>query len=104
MDPSFPQYELARKQMKGGCGLVSFSVRADTMQDIETFCESLKHIMMAVSWGGYESLIIPRCASIKPSRFDAHNTEHRMIRFYIGLEDPTYLIADLEQALAKMKP
>jgi len=104
MDPSFPQYELARKQMKGGCGLVSFSVRADTMQDIETFCESLKHIMMAVSWGGYESLSIPSCASIKPSRFDAHNTEHRMIRFYIGLEDPTYLIADLEQALAKMKP
>lgn len=102
LDPSFPQYELARKQMKGACGLLTVVVRAKKMEQIVTFCESLRHILMAVSWGGHESLAIPKCASLTPDQFDAGNREHRMIRLYVGLEDPDYLIADLDQALAKM--
>ena len=54
--------------------------------------------MMAVSWGGHESLIIPKCASLKASDFNAELMEHRMIRLYVGLEDPAYLIKDIEQA------
>jgi len=103
-DRQFPQFELASRQMSGACGLVSFSLKAETLEEIETFCESLQHIMMAVSWGGHESLIIPRCASVNRSRFDPSNKEHRMVRFYIGLEEPAYLKADLEQAFKKMKP
>jgi cystathionine beta-lyase/cystathionine gamma-synthase len=99
-DPSFPQYQLARKQMTGACGLVTIVMKAEKMQQIVTFCESLRHILMAVSWGGHESLAIPRCASILPENFDAGNREHKMIRFYVGLEDPEYLIADFEQAFA----
>ena len=60
-DESFPQYELAKKQMSGACGLLTFIIKADTVEQIEIFCESLKHILMAVSWGGHESLIIPKC-------------------------------------------
>jgi cystathionine beta-lyase/cystathionine gamma-synthase len=101
-DPSFSQYELARKQMKSAGGLFSFILKAETREQIVTFCESLHHIMMAVSWGGHESLIIPRCASVPVELFDASNSEHRMIRMYCGLEEPEYLINDLEQALAKM--
>lgn len=59
-DPSFPQYELARKQMTGACGLLTIVMKAEKMQQIVTFCESLRHILMAVSWGGHESLAIPR--------------------------------------------
>jgi cystathionine beta-lyase/cystathionine gamma-synthase len=100
LDPSFPQYALAREQMTGACGLVTAVLRAASMQEIVQFCESLRHILMAVSWGGHESLVIPRCASLRPEQFDAGKREHRMIRFYFGLEEPDYLIADLEQAFA----
>ncbi len=100
-DESFPQYDLAIQQMKGACGLLSFYIRAVTAGQIITFCESLQHIMMAVSWGGHESLILPRCASLAPGEFDPANKEHRMLRLYTGLEDPGYLIGDLEQAFLK---
>jgi len=100
-DESFPQYELAARQMLGACGLLSFYVQATEMGQIVRLCESLRHIMMAVSWGGHESLILPRCASLDPGQFDPSNDEHRMLRLYTGLEEPGYLIADLEQALLK---
>jgi len=58
----------------------------------------LKHIIMAVSWGGHESLIMPRAASLTAAEFDASVREHRMLRLYTGLEEPDYLIRDLEQA------
>ncbi|MDQ6764034.1 MAG: PLP-dependent aspartate aminotransferase family protein [Bacteroidota bacterium] len=102
-DKDFPQYDLAKKQMEGACGLFSFIIKANTNQQIENFCESLKHILMAVSWGGYESLIIPGCASIKHGEFDAGNKDHRMMRVYIGLEDADYLIEDLERGFAQIK-
>jgi cystathionine beta-lyase/cystathionine gamma-synthase len=97
-DPSFPQYQLAKQQMKGACGLVTIVMRAEKMTEIVTFCESLRHMLMAVSWGGHESLALPKCASLLPGEFDANNREHKMIRFYFGLEEAGYLIADIEQA------
>jgi cystathionine beta-lyase/cystathionine gamma-synthase len=97
-DESFPQYELAKKQMTGACGLLTFIIKAETVSAIEKFCESLQHILMAVSWGGHESLIIPKCSGIPINEFDAGNREHRMLRLYVGLEDPEYLVRDLEQA------
>ena len=98
---TFPQYELARRQMKGACGLVSFYIKATGRRQIVRFCESMKHIMMAVSWGGHESLILPKCASISDQEFDPSVEEHRQLRLYIGLEDPDYIIADLDQAFGK---
>ena len=100
-DPSFPQYKLAHQQMTGACGLVTIVMKAEKMEEIVTFCESLRHILIAVSWGGHESLAMPRCASVLPDQFDAGNREHRMIRFYVGLEESDYLIADIEQAFAR---
>jgi cystathionine beta-lyase/cystathionine gamma-synthase len=100
-DESFPQYELAKKQMKGACGLFTMILKAKHKDEIVKFCESLKHIMMAVSWGGHESLVIPKCAGIRDNEFDAGNIEHRYVRMYVGLEDSDYLINDLAQALDK---
>lgn len=98
LDPDFPQYELARQQMNGACGLLTFMIKAGSAATIETFCESLKHFLMAVSWGGHESLILPKSAGMKPEAFDAQNIEHRSLRIYIGLEDAGYLISDLQSA------
>jgi len=102
MDENFPQAALAKKQMTGGCGLFTFVIKANSVQEIEAFCEALQHVLMAVSWGGHESLLIPKCAGMPRDEFDATNPEHRMIRFYAGLEDAAYLIKDLEQAFVKM--
>ncbi|MBC7873134.1 MAG: aminotransferase class I/II-fold pyridoxal phosphate-dependent enzyme, partial [Ferruginibacter sp.] len=102
LDESFPQYQLAKQQMKGAGGLFTFVLRNNKRESIARFCESLQHFLMAVSWGGHESLVIPKCAGIPPGDFDPSNREHRYIRMYTGLEDPAYLIADLEQALAKI--
>ena len=99
-DESFPQYELARQQMTGALGLMTLIIKTEKREEIVKFCESLKHIMMAVSWGGYESLVIPKCAGIKSADFDPKNKEHRYVRLYVGLEEPGYLIKDLEQALS----
>jgi len=99
-DEAFPQIALAKKQMKNACGLFTIVLKCNSVEAIETFCNSLKHILMAVSWGGHESLIIPRCAGMKKADFDATNPEHRMCRIYAGLEEPDYIIGDLKQALA----
>lgn len=101
-DEDFPQYKLAKQQMEGACGLFSFIIKAKTIQEVEKFCESLRHILMAVSWGGHESLIIPSCASLQENEFDPNNTAHRMIRMYVGLEDADYLIEDLERGFELM--
>lgn len=100
-DKSFDQYNLAIKQMKEAPGLFSFYVKAKSRQQIVTFCESLQHIMMAVSWGGYESLLLPRCAGIQDHEFNEQNPEHQLMRMYVGLEEADYIIADLKQAFEK---
>lgn len=102
LDPDFPQYGLAAKQMSGACGLLSFYLHAKSRAEIVHFCESLQHIFMAVSWGGHESLILPRCASLDDRDFNPANPEHRMLRMYIGQEDPSYLIRDLQQAFEQV--
>ena len=101
-DSDFSQYELAKSQMKNACGLLTFVMKTDNREQIELFCESLQHIFMAVSWGGHESLIIPRCAGMKKEEFNSENREHRMLRLYCGLEQADYLIKDLEQAFNRI--
>lgn len=100
LDETFPQYELAKKQMQGACGLLTLIIKTQKRESIVNFCESLKHILMAVSWGGHESLVVPKCCGIAPNDFDSGNKEHRYVRMYVGMEDPQYLISDLDQALA----
>ncbi|HTR31268.1 MAG TPA: PLP-dependent aspartate aminotransferase family protein [Puia sp.] len=98
LDETFPQYALACRQMRGACGLLSFVMKSGSRAGIVRFCESLRHVFMAVSWGGHESLILPKCAGLTEEEFDAANPEHRMLRLYTGLEDAAYIIDDLGQA------
>lgn len=102
-EESFGQSELAKKQMRGAGGLLTFVIKAITLRQVECFCNSLQHILMAVSWGGYESLIIPKAAGMRAEAFDANISEHRMIRLYVGLEEAAYIIDDLQQAFNRME-
>ena len=101
-DESFPQYTLAKKQMKNAGGLFSFIIRSNSEKEVELFCNSLQHILIAISWGGHESLIVPGCAALPRNSFDANNPDHRMLRLYVGLEEPSYIINDLAQAFKKL--
>jgi len=98
---TFPQNDLAEKQMKKPGGMFTVALKTKSVKQIENFCNSLKRFLMAVSWGGHESLVFPVCASIKKEDYNADNTEHNLVRFYIGLEDADVLIEDMEEALKK---
>jgi cystathionine beta-lyase/cystathionine gamma-synthase len=97
--PSHPQYKLARKQMRKGGGLFTIELRTREPEKIENFCNSLKTFILACSWGGHESLIYPAIVLIDSQNYQKGGLPMNMIRFYIGLEDPDYLINDLTRAL-----
>jgi cystathionine beta-lyase/cystathionine gamma-synthase len=99
--PQFKQSELVSQQMQGCGGLFSLTLKNSSFSKIEKFCNSLQHILLAVSWGGHESLAVPAIASFSEGEYSADNSHHQLIRMYIGLEDPHYLIADIKQALEK---
>ncbi len=101
---SFEQTELAHRQMKGCSGLFSVLLKTKSPDKIERFCESLKRFLMAVSWGGFESLVFPAIALNQGSdKGEEEQIPVNMVRFYIGLEDPADLIADLDQALSILR-
>jgi cystathionine beta-lyase/cystathionine gamma-synthase len=99
--PQFKQSELVSRQMQGCGGLFSLTLKNSSFSKIEKFCNSLQHVLLAVSWGGHESLAVPAIASFSEAEYSADNGHHQLIRMYIGLEDPHYLIADIKQALEK---
>lgn len=100
--PSHPQYELAKKQMKSPAGQFSIELRAESIEQVELFCNSLRAFLMAASWGSYESLIFPACTLYTSQNYHTAPFHWGLIRFYIGLEEADYLIADLAQALEKI--
>ncbi|CAN5285212.1 bifunctional L-alanine/L-glutamate racemase [soil metagenome] len=94
-------FALAQKQMKQGGGLVSILLKADNVASLEKFCDNLKSFLLATSWGGHESLCFPMCALTQSASFK-NPLPFNMLRLYIGLEDPEFLKADLENAFEKM--
>ncbi len=98
----FPQQALAKKQMRGCGGLFTVELKAKSKDEVLKFTRLISKFLIAVSWGGYESLMIPSIAFHDVPGIADSPVPWTYIRFYIGLEDPEYLIADLEQALNQM--
>lgn len=96
---SFPQLELARKQMRGCGGLFSVAFKTESREQMEAFVHRLRRFLMAVSWGGHESLIMPSIGFYGIPGKPEPSLPWNFCRFYIGLEDPEWLWEDLEQAL-----
>ena len=102
--PGDPQRELAQRQMKGGSGILSIEVAAHDLAGVERFCDSLKMFLLAVSWGGHESLAWPVAVAIRGGSAESNRTglPWKLVRLSIGLEEPEDLIADLDQALGRV--
>lgn len=96
--PSFEQYELATRQMRGGSGLFSFRLRTRNLSDIKRFTNALTLFKRAVSWGGYESLVFPATVKFKDTD-DIADDRISLIRLHAGLEEIELLKADLLHAL-----
>ncbi len=96
-----PQYKLAQKQLRHNTGQFTITLKTDDINKVDLFCDSLKHFLMAASWGGHESLIYPVAAAYDTGNYKS-SLPFTMVRFYIGLEDADYLIKDLEQAFSKL--
>jgi len=99
--PDHPQYALARRQMARCGALMSIRLHAPDIAGVERFCDALEYFLMAVSWGGYESLALPTCAFMGPG-LPPTDLPWDLVRIYIGLEDPDALIDDLDRALARI--
>jgi cystathionine beta-lyase len=97
--PSFPQFELAQKQMTGCGGLITIFLKTDSMERVEAFFNRLKRFLFAVSWGGHESLLVPMAAFYDVAGRENPPYPFTLVRLYIGLEDPDWLMEDLAQAL-----
>jgi cystathionine beta-lyase/cystathionine gamma-synthase len=96
-------FQLAKKQMKSGGGLLSILLKTENVNQIEIFCNALKCFLLATSWGGHESLCFPVCALAGAESFkNKSGLQINLVRLYIGLEDPEMLRKDLGQALDQM--
>ena len=97
-----PQYAVAREQMAGGGGMVSFEVEG-TGEDARRVSEAMRLFTLAPSLGGVESLVsIPVLTShaMIPAEDRAKmGVTEQMIRLSVGIENAEDLIADLEHAL-----
>lgn len=102
--PSHPQHALARAQMFGFGGMISFEIKGG-MEEAKTLVESTRLFLLAESLGGVESLIeVPATmthASIPRERRLEMGIADGLIRLSVGIENVEDLKLDLEQALSR---
>ena len=98
---SHPDYELAKKQMKGFGAILSFDLTEGL--DAELFLQALQLIKPSMSLAGIEStMILPAVSShamLTPQEREAQGISDSLIRFSVGIEDKKDIIKDIEQAL-----
>lgn len=103
---SHPQYAIAKQQMSGGGGIVTFEVKGSG-EDARRASESMRLFTLAPSLGGVESLVsIPVLTShamIEAAHRVQMGVTEQMIRLSVGIEDVNDLIADLDHALEAVR-
>ena len=99
--PSHPQHELARRQMRGFGGMLTFDL--GSFEQARDVCNRVRLMSLAESLGGVETLISHPAtmthASVPPERRREIGLTDSMVRISAGIEDPQDLIDDLRQAL-----
>lgn len=100
---SHPFHEIAKKQMAGYGGMVSFTFSSGKKEDAVKFLESLEVFTLAESLGGVESLAnhpaLMTHASIPEDKRKEIGISDDLVRLSVGIEDADDLLADIEQAL-----
>lgn len=101
-----PNHDIAKKQMRDFGGMLSFTLKDDSVEKATKLMESVGLFALAESLGGVESLINHPAsmthASIPKEERTRSGLVDSLIRLSIGVEDAEDLIADLDQALAKI--
>ncbi len=99
-----PNHEVAKKQMRGFGGMISFTLKGDSKEQAFKVASSFKVFALAESLGGVESLIGHPAsmthASIPKEEREKVGVTDSLLRLSVGIEDIEDLIADIEQALA----
>jgi cystathionine beta-lyase/cystathionine gamma-synthase len=99
--PSHPQHDLARRQMRGFGGMLSFEL--ESFEAARTVCNRVRLMALAESLGGVETLMTHPAsmthASVPPERRAAIGLSDSLVRISAGIEDPQDLIDDLAWAL-----
>ncbi|WP_046744407.1 trans-sulfuration enzyme family protein [Kordia zhangzhouensis] len=102
---SHEDYELAKSQMSGFGGMMSFELKAD--YDVSIFFKSLKLIKPSMSLAGVESTVLSPTqtshALLTPEERKKQGIADGLIRFSVGIEDRKDIISDLKQAIKKAK-
>ena len=98
-----PNHDIAKEQMTGFGGMISFSTKEDSLQGAINVVEKLKIFTLAESLGGVESLAghpaTMTHASIPKEDREKIGVKDSLIRLSVGIEDQEDLINDLKQAL-----
>jgi len=98
-----PNHAIAKKQMRGFGGMISFELKDESAEELKRVVTSTKIIALAESLGGVESLINHPAtmthASIPKEERIKNGLKDSLIRLSIGIEDADDLIEDLEQAI-----
>jgi cystathionine beta-lyase len=102
--PTHPQHDLARRQMSGFGGMISFEVKGG-LPAARRMVERTRLFTLAESLGGVEALIeLPAAmthASIPAEIRRAHGVADGLVRISVGIEDVADLISDLDRALSE---
>jgi cystathionine beta-lyase/cystathionine gamma-synthase len=100
--PSHPDYELAKSQMSGFGGMVSFQFKG-VYDDVDTLVRRFKVFTLAESLGGVESLVSHPASmthgSIPQEIRESRGLTDTLLRLSVGIEDVEDILADLQWAL-----
>jgi cystathionine beta-lyase len=99
--PSCPGHEFWKRDFLGSSGVFSIVFRTGpTQQQVHAFVDALQLFKIGYSWAGVTSLAVSYDIGRIPGR---PPYDHRIVRLNIGLESTSDLIADLDQALPKLR-
>jgi cystathionine gamma-synthase len=100
--PSHPGHEIARRQMSGFGGVVSFEIKGD-LDTTSRVVDAVQIPQIAPSLGGVETLIEQPClmsfSELSDEELASVGIDPALIRLSVGVEDPADVLADLKRAL-----
>jgi cystathionine beta-lyase len=99
--PGAVGHEIWRRDFTGSSGLFSIALKATDSIRVHAFLDTLDLFGLGFSYGGFESLAIHCNPQLKRSAREP-DAEEALIRLSIGLEDPSDLIVDLDEALRQL--
>lgn len=105
--PGHENHEIARRQMSGFGGVLSFALRGN-FETVKSFLPLLQYVNLAANLGSVETVAGPPATTSHvestPEERNRSGIPEALIRYSVGIEDPQDLIADLSQALERVLP